>query len=266
MNRSTNYSVQETLPGGPSPDYESTEAPQNKATSASGEVTGPNSQTLGGAPGITDKSSQEGVDVLPGHSVVSRQTDFASAQLTGKTSSDPAPQEGVDVPSGHSVVSRRPDLPSAQSPGNSSSDPPQPALYSDIEGRSPPVRGFPEPSYGATAAVAVDPKSVLSEDSGYLSRGPSDAAPLHPENPPPSPEVPAGGDDARRSVSLASRHTDRNLAVDGSTFANGGATTTPDVDPTSLQARAENAEDELRPRDKAVISREESTLLSRTSK
>src|SRR6266702_315158 len=235
MNRSTNTSFQEYFPGEPSPDYQSTET-QHQATSASG---GPNSQTPGRTPGNTgDKPSQAGVDVVPEHSVVSRRPDFASAQSIGNTSSD---------------------------------TPPQPAQYSDIEGKRPPARGSPlEPSSGAATAarsVAADPKPILhvksaSEDSGYLSRGPSDTA-RPPENPAPS--APAGGGDALRTASFATRRTNRSLATNGSAFANGAATTKngpPDVDP-SLQARAASAEDELKPRDKAVISKEESTSSSR---
>ena len=222
MNRST---IQETFPGGPAPDYESTET-QHKATSAAIES---NSQTLSGAPGMTEKPSQQGVDVVPAHSVVSRQPDFAIAQSTGNTSSDPAPQ---------------------------------PALYSDIE---PIPSSRLEPSSSATAAA--DPKPSAGEDSGNFPRGPSDAAQLPPENPSFSPEAPAGGD-AQRSASLASHRTNRSLPTNGNAFADGAATTTndpPDVDP-GLQARAASAEGELRPRDKAVIRKEESTSLYRTSK
>ncbi|KAI9461593.1 hypothetical protein BJY52DRAFT_1117071, partial [Lactarius psammicola] len=60
----------------------------------------------------------------------------------------------------------------------------------------------------------------------------------------------------------------RSLATKGSAFVNGAATTTndpPNVDP-SLQARAASAEDELRPRDKAVISKEEKNVGRRLSK
>ncbi|KAH9063885.1 hypothetical protein EDB87DRAFT_1600874 [Lactarius vividus] len=218
MNRSTNNSC---VPGGPSPDYQPTET-QHQATSA---PEGSNTQTLGRTPGSGDKPSQEGVDVVPGHSVVSRRPDFASAQST----------------------------------------PPQPAQCPDIDGKRPPDHLEPP-----SAAVAADPKPILhvtsaSEDSGYLSRGPSDAARLHPENPSSvSPEVPSAGADggAQRSASLVSRRTN------GSAFAKGAATATndpPDVDP-SLQARAENAEGELKPRDKAVISKEEKGVGRKLSK
>ncbi|KAH8994985.1 hypothetical protein EDB92DRAFT_251924 [Lactarius akahatsu] len=222
MNRSKKNSC---LPGGPSPDYQSTET-QHQTTSAPG---GSNPQTPGRTPGSVDKPSQEGADVVPAHSVVSRRPDFASAQLT----------------------------------------PPQPAQYSDIEGKRSPARG--SQSEPPSAAMAADPEPILhvksaSEDSGYdLSRGPSDAARLHPENPssvsPEAPSAGAGGD-AQRSASLASRRTN------GSAFANGAATTTndpPDVDP-SLQARAASAEGELKPRDKAAISKEEKGVGRKLSK
>ncbi|KAI9439931.1 hypothetical protein H4582DRAFT_1561555 [Lactarius indigo] len=233
MNRSTNNSCQETFPGGPSPDYQTTEI-QHQATLASG---GSNSQTLGRTPGNTNRPPPEGVDVVPGHSVVSRQPDFPSVQSTGNTLSGP---------------------------------PPQPAQYSDIEDKRSPVRGSQlEPS---SASVATDSKPILhvkstSEDSGYLSRGPSDAVQPRPENPSSaSPQAPVAlataGGDAQRSASLVSRRTN------GSAFANGAAATTtnpPDVDP-SLQKRAASAEDELKPRDKAVISKEEKGVGRRLSK
>lgn len=238
MNRSTNNP--EKFPGGPSPDYQPTEI-QHQATSASGVTAGSNSQTpksLGIAPGSTNKPSPEGVDVVPEHSVVSRQPDFASAQSTGNTSSDP----------------------------------PQPAQYSDdVEGKQPPARGPQlETSSDATATVAADPKPIIlvksaSGDSGHLSRGPSDAAHLSPENPSATPEAPASRE-AQRSDSIVSRRTNRSLATNGSAFANGAATmakSPPGVDP-SLQARAASAEGELSPREKAVISKEECTSSCRT--
>ncbi|KAH9003018.1 hypothetical protein EDB86DRAFT_2799375 [Lactarius hatsudake] len=120
--------------------------------------------------------------------------------------------------------------------------------------------------------MAADPEPILhvksaSEDSGHhdLSRGPSDAARLHPENPSSvSPEVPSAGagGDAQRTASLVSRRTA------GSAFANGAATTTNDppvVDP-GLQARAASAEGELKPRDKAAISKEEKGVGRKLSK
>lgn len=230
MNRSTNNSLQDTIPGGPSPDYESTET-QHKTTSASGALAGPDPQTLSGARGTTDKPSQEGADVVPVYSVVSRGRNFSAApQSTGNTSSNPGPQ---------------------------------PAQHSDIEGNRPPVPGPRlEPSSGATVAAseAADPKPIPSGvkspsegDSGVhlLSRGPSDAVPLRPEDLPPSLEAAPAGRDPQRSVSLVSHRTNGSLA------ANGAATATndpPDVDPGS-QVRAVSAADE------AVISKEESTSL-----
>ncbi|KAF8273275.1 hypothetical protein EI94DRAFT_1795347 [Lactarius quietus] len=235
MDRSMNNP--DKFPGGPSPDYQLIET-QNRVTS-SGETAGSNSQRS--APKSTDKPFPEGVDVVPEHSVVSRQRDFASAQLTGKTSSDHASQ---------------------------------PAHYpNDMEGKQPPARGSQlETSSGGTAAVATDLKPILhvkpaSEASGHLSRGPSDAARLRPENLSATPKEPASGE-AQRSASFASRRTNRSLATNGSAFANGAATTTnnpSDVDP-SLQARAASAEDELSPRDKAVISKDENTVGRRLSK
>lgn len=232
-------SSQQALPGGPSPDYTETQH-QATSASASGEAAASNPQTLGTPPGTTDRQSREGVGVIPGHSVVSRRPDFASAQSTGNTLSD-APLA------------------------------PQPAQYSDTtEGKRLPARGSQlESSSAATAAAAADLKPILrvespGEDSGYLSHGPSNAAQLRPENL----EVPSGAD-AQRSVSLASRRTNRSLGTNGTAFANGAATTTandlPDVDP-SLRARAASAEDELRPRDKAVISKEEKGVGRRLSK
>ena len=236
MNHSTNS--QEKFPGGPSPDYQPTET-QHQATSASGVTTaGSNSQTqtqrnLGGAPGSTaDKPSPEGVDVVPEHSVVSRQPEF----------------------------------PSAQSTGNTSSDPPQPAQSSDgVEGKQPPARDPQlETSSGDIAAMAADPKPIIlvksaKEDSGHLSRGPSDAARLRPENLSATPEVPASRE-AQRSGSVVSHRTNRSLATNGSAFANGAATmakSPPDVDTSLLQARAASAEGELSSKDKAVINKGE---------
>jgi hypothetical protein len=235
---------QEKLPGGPSPDYQSTET-QHQATSASGETAGSNSRrSPGSAPENTDKLSPEVVDVVPEHSVVTRQPDFAIAQSTRNTSSDRASQTAQ-----HS---------------------------DDVDRKQSLARGSQlENSSGATAAVAAaGSKPILrvnpaSEVSGDLSRGPSDAGRLRPEISSATHEAPAGGE-AQRSVSLASRRTNRSLATNGSAFAYGAATTTnnaPDVDPTrSLQARAASAEGELSPRDKAVISKEESTSSSRRSK
>jgi hypothetical protein len=231
---------QEEVPGGPSPDYP-IETQHQVVTSASGETAGSNSsRSLGKAPGNTDRSSPEGVDVVPEHSVVERRQNVASAQSTGNTLSDPS-QLAQD------------------------SD--------DLEGKRSPAPGSQlETSGGATAAVGADPKPILlvqsaNEDSGHLSRGPSDAARSHPENLSATHEAPAG-EGAQRSASLVSRRTNRSLATDGSAFANGAATTKkklPDVDP-SLQARAASAEGELSPRDKAVISKEESASSFCTSK
>jgi hypothetical protein len=64
------------------------------------------------------------------------------------------------------------------------------------------------------------------------------------------------------SASVASRRTNRSAAVsnvNGSAFANGAATAAnqpPDVDP-SLHVRAASAEDELKPREKAAIKKED---------
>ena len=228
---------QDKLPGGPAPDYQSTET-QHQTTSVSGDNAGSNSRrSPGRAPENTDKSSPEGVDVVPEHSVVTRQPDFAIAQSTRKTSSDRASQTAQ-----HS---------------------------DDIDKKQSLARGSQlENSSGITAAVATaDPKPILrvmlaSEDSGNLSRGPSDTSRLRPEISSATPEALVSGE-PQRSASLASRRTGQSLATNGSAFANGAATTTnnaPDVDPTlSLQARAASAEGELSPRDKAVISKEEST-------
>lgn len=231
---------QEELPGGPSPDHQSTET-QHQATSVSGENARSNSRrSPGRAPETTDKSSPEGVDVVPEHSVVTRQPDFAIAQSARNTSSDRASQT---------------------------------AQYSDdIDKKQSLARGSQlENSSGITAAVAAaDPKPIIrvmlaSEDSGGLSRGPSDASRLRPEISSATPEATVSGE-PQRSASLASRRTGHSLATNGSAFANGAATTTnnaPDVDPTlSLQARAASAEDGLSPRDKAVINKEESTSSS----
>ena len=242
MNRSMNS--QDKLPGGPAPDYQSTET-QHQTTSVSGDNAGSNSRrSPGRAPENTDKSSPDGVDVVPEHSVVTRQPDFAIAQSTRKTSSDRVSQTAQ-----HS---------------------------DDIDKKQPLARGSQlENSSGITAAVATaDPKPILrvmlaSEDSGNLSRGPSDASRLRPEISSATPEAPVSGE-PQRSASLASRRTGQSLATNGSAFANGAATTTnnaPDVDPTlSLQARAASAEGELSRRDKAVISKEESTSSSCGSK
>ncbi|KAH9178136.1 hypothetical protein EDB89DRAFT_1901729 [Lactarius sanguifluus] len=216
LSASTHMNRSSCLPGGPSPDNQSTET-QHQTISAPG---GSNPQTLGRTPGSVDKPSQEGADVVPEHSVVSRRPDFSSAQ----------------------------------------SAPPQPAQYSDIEDKGSPARGSQlEPP---SAAMAADPKPIIhvksaSEDSGHdLSRGPSDAARLHPENPssvpPEAPSAGAGGD-AQRSASLVSRRTN------GSAFANGAATTTNDPPVAS-------AEGELKPRDKAAISKEEKGVGRRLSK
>jgi hypothetical protein len=235
---------QDKLPGGPSPDYQSTET-QHQATSASGETAGSNSRrSLGRATENTDRPSPEGIDVVPQHSVVTRQPDFAIAQSTGNTSSDRASQTAHQ------------------------SD--------DIDRKQSLARGSQlENSSGATAAVAAaDPKPIIrvkpaSEHSGDLSRGPSDASRLRPEYSFATPKALASGE-VQRSASLASRRTGHSLATNGSAFANGAATTAsnaPDVDPTrSLQARAASAEGELSPRDKAVISKEESTSSSRRPK
>jgi hypothetical protein len=216
MNRST---IQETFPGGPSPDYESTET-QHKATSGTAIVS--NSQK---PQGMTEKPSQQGVDVVPGHSVVSRQPDIASAQSTRNTSSDPSPQ---------------------------------PALYSDIQ----PIHNS---SSGATAAADPKPASEDSPSRGPQDTAQLSPENTSPENATSSPEAPAGGNPQRFASLASRRTnrslaTNGSAFANGAATAMNDP---PDVDP-GLQARAASAEGELRPRDKAEIRKEESTSLPRT--
>ncbi|KAI0254969.1 hypothetical protein BJV78DRAFT_807863 [Lactifluus subvellereus] len=120
------------------------------------------------------------------------------------------------------------------------------------------------------ATSAPDPKPIfkkVGKDSPSRPRG--RLLDAHLEN---TPTATAGeGADAPRSASVASCRTNRSVAtnnVSGSAFANGAATASnepPDVDP-SLQARAASAEDELRPREKAAISKEEHGVGRKLSK
>jgi hypothetical protein len=115
--------------------------------------------------------------------------------------------------------------------------------------------------FPATTA-ALDPKPILKKVSeGSTSHSRRRLSDAHPENAPTATAASEGAN-ARRSASVASRRTNRSATVtnaSGSAFANGAATAAnepPDLDP-SLHARAASAEDDLKPREKAVIRKEE---------
>ena len=119
-----------------------------------------------------------------------------------------------------------------------------------------------------TSQSTPDPKSTFKKaGKDSQSRPPGRLPDAHLEN---TPTIAAAGEraDGPRSASVASRRTNRSVAINnvsGSAFASGAATATnesPDVDP-SLQARVASAEDELRPREKAAISKEERMFSSR---
>jgi hypothetical protein len=114
--------------------------------------------------------------------------------------------------------------------------------------------------YPATA-VAVDAKPTLENvGSRSTSHSRGQFSDAHLENAP----IAAASEvaDERRSASVASRRTNRSKTIgnmSGSAFAHGAATTAnepSDVD-QSLYVRAASAEEELRPREKAAIRKEE---------